>query len=240
MSACAKRMKYVPMRLPTPREPLCSMNHTRSDSSRQTSMKWLPVPSVPRWCTSLPDPRRGCLATRRAYPVCSVCQRSATCVGRWPQAPRSVRPPLSVRPCGTVRSMALRMARRLSGRSTARSDVRTAIMPQPMSTPTAAGTIAPTVGMTLPTVAPIPQCTSGIAATQRWMNGRRATLSSCCRATSSTATPRIHALIGTPPSARMVSYAIPSTSRPTDRVSTGSQMAKTVSAMKFTDRFELA
>ena len=51
----------------------------------------------------------------------------------------------------------------------------TAIMPQPMSTPTAAGMIAPTVGMTLPTVAPIPQWTSGIAATQPWTNGSRAT-----------------------------------------------------------------
>jgi hypothetical protein len=40
-----------------------------------------------------------------------------------------------------------------------------AIMPQPMSTPTAAGMIAPRVGITLPTVAPMPQCTSGIAAT---------------------------------------------------------------------------
>ena len=34
-----------------------------------------------------------------------------------------------------------------------------------MSTPTAAGMIAPSVAITLPTVAPIPQCTSGMAAT---------------------------------------------------------------------------
>ena len=54
--------------------------------------------------------------------------------------------------------------------------VRTAIMPQPMSTPTAAGMIAPSVGITLPTVAPMPECTSGMTATQRWMNGSRATL----------------------------------------------------------------
>ena len=37
-------------------------------------------------------------------------------------------------------------------------------MPQPMSTPTAAGTIAPFVATTLPTVAPRPQWTSGMAA----------------------------------------------------------------------------
>lgn len=45
--------------------------------------------------------------------------------------------------------------------------VLTAIMPQPISTPTAAGMMARSVAMTLPTVAPMPQWTSGIAATQR-------------------------------------------------------------------------
>jgi hypothetical protein len=40
-------------------------------------------------------------------------------------------------------------------------------MPQPMSTPTAPGTIAPVIGMTLPTVAPMPVCTSGITANHR-------------------------------------------------------------------------
>ena len=33
--------------LPTPRDPECRNNHTRSSSSRLTSMKWLPEPSVP-------------------------------------------------------------------------------------------------------------------------------------------------------------------------------------------------
>ncbi len=80
------------------------------------------------------------------------------------------------------------------------SDVCTAIIPQPMSTPTAAGMIAPTVGMTLPTVAPIPQCTSGITATHWWMNGIRATLRELRGAAASNGTPRVHALIGTPPS----------------------------------------
>jgi hypothetical protein len=59
----------------------------------------------------------------------------------------------------------VRNARKLSGRSFAASVVSTAIMPQPRSTPTAAGMMAPSVGMTLPTVAPMPQCTSGMAAT---------------------------------------------------------------------------
>ena len=72
---------------------------------------------------------------------------------------------LSQRPCGTAFSIAVRMPCRLSGSWLACKEVCTAIMPQPMSTPTAAGMIAPRVGITLPTVAPIPQCTSGIAAT---------------------------------------------------------------------------
>src|SRR5262245_19570053 len=82
-------------------------------------------------------------------------------------------------------------------------------MPHPMSTPTAAGMIAPTVGMTLPTVAPTPQWTSGIAATQPRTHGRRATLCSYFAAASSRVTPRIHALIGTPPSTSIVSYVCP-------------------------------
>ena len=57
--------------------------------------------------------------------------------------------------------------------------VRRAIMPQPMSTPTAAGMTAPSVGMTLPTVAPLPRCTSGIAATHPCTMGRDAMFSSC-------------------------------------------------------------
>ena len=66
MSFFASSMKYVPIRLPTPREPECSMNHTRSASSRHTSMKWLPVPSVPS-CFRLFDCRIvGCFATIRA------------------------------------------------------------------------------------------------------------------------------------------------------------------------------
>ena len=36
------------MALPTPRELLCSMNHTALASSRHTSINWLPPLSVPR------------------------------------------------------------------------------------------------------------------------------------------------------------------------------------------------
>jgi hypothetical protein len=60
--------------------------------------------------------------------------------------------------------MAERTAARLSGRSLAIKVVFAAIMPQPMSTPTAAGMTALRVGMTLPTVEPLPRCTSGITA----------------------------------------------------------------------------
>ena len=69
-------------------------------------------------------------------------------------------------------------------------------MPQPMSTPTAAGMIARLVAITLPTVAPLPRCTSGITATWRWMNGRRAMRSSWARASASNGTPTVQALIG--------------------------------------------
>src|SRR5882762_2435129 len=51
MSFFASSMKNVPKRLPTPRDPECNRNQTFSLSSRQTSMKWFPVPSVPRWFT---------------------------------------------------------------------------------------------------------------------------------------------------------------------------------------------
>jgi len=83
--------------------------------------------------------------------------------GRSPHAPRSRLP--GDRPCGTARSIAERIVATLSGRSAALRFVLAAIMPQPMSTPTAAGMTAFSVGMTLPTVDPLPTCTSGITAT---------------------------------------------------------------------------
>ena len=70
-------------------------------------------------------------------------------------------------------------------------------MPQPMSTPTAAGMTARLHAITLPTVAPIPACTSGITATHRCTNGSEATRRSCASASGSKGTPWVHALMGT-------------------------------------------
>ena len=81
--------------------------------------------------------------------------------------------------------------------------VRTAIIPQPMSTPTAAGMIALVVAITLPTVAPIPACTSGITATHLWMKGSWATRRSWASASASKGTPTVHALIGAAPVSRV-------------------------------------
>src|SRR6266496_6352760 len=81
-------------------------------------------------------------------------------------------------------------------------------MPQPMSTPTAAGMIAPLVGITLPTVAPMPQWTSGIAAIHLKMNGSCAAFRSCLRAASSRETPFVHALTGTPLSGAITLYVV--------------------------------
>src|SRR5690242_2552891 len=64
-------------------------------------------------------------------------------------------------------------------------EVLRAIMPQPMSTPTAAGHTAPFVATTLPTVAPMPRCTSGIAATCLKTNGSDAVFFSCAIASGS-------------------------------------------------------
>ena len=64
--------------------------------------------------------------------------------------------------------------------------VRTAIMPQPMSTPTAAGMrVSAKVGMTLPTVAPLPRCASGMSATWPAIPWARESMSACLRVTSS-------------------------------------------------------
>ena len=68
-------------------------------------------------------------------------------------------------PTGRFSSIASRVACRLSGSCSTLRLSSTASMPQPMSTPTAAGMTAERVGITDPTVAPIPRCTSGMAAT---------------------------------------------------------------------------
>ena len=203
MSSRASSMNRLPMALPTPREPECSMNHTCPASSMHTSMKWLPVPRVPRCRRLLVRSICGYFWVMRAKPATSSRHMASTAAGASAHAPASRLP--KVLPWGTAASMALRSACRLSGRSAALSEVRAAIMPQPISTPTAAGMIAPTVGITLPMVEPLPRCTSGITA--RWwkMKGRRAVFINCCRAASSTGTPRVHSLIGAPPGTGRVS-----------------------------------
>ena len=142
------------MALPTPREPECSMTQTRPASSRQTSMKWLPLPSVPRCTRWLVFSSFGCARQMSANSGARPAQAASTSAGTCCQAPGS-RPP-GLRPTGTARSIAERSGARSSGRSAATRSVRQAIIPQPMSTPTAAGMIASTVGMTEPMVAPMP------------------------------------------------------------------------------------
>jgi hypothetical protein len=141
----------------------------------------------------------GYLSAIRLKRAARVAQAATISAGGSPQLPlsRLLRP--TSRPCGTAFSIAWRTPSRLSGRSEAWSEVRAAIIPHPMSTPTAAGMTAPLVGITEPTVAPIPTCTSGIAATCLKMNGIFAARESCSRAFGSTATPLVHILTGAPP-----------------------------------------
>ena len=185
------------MALPTPREPECSSSQTAPVSSRQTSMKWLPEPSVPRWRRLFVFSRRGWSRQSSANSGARPAQAASTCAGTSCHAPGS-RPP-GRRPTGTACSIAARSGARLSGRSSAARSVRQASMPQPMSTPTAAGMMARTVGITEPMVAPMPKCTSGMTAMCGKTIGSRAALAICCRAASSTGTPRVHIFTGTPP-----------------------------------------
>lgn len=171
-------------------------------------MKWLPVPSVPRWTRWFAFSSLGYFATIRSNRWTSVAHASIVSGGGSPHAPLSRPPRQADRPCGTAFSIAERMPSRVSGRSLAISEVRAAIMPQPISTPTAAGITAPLVGITEPTVAPIPTCTSGMAATCLKMNGILAARESWSRALSSTGTPRVHILIGAPSSTCCSSYVV--------------------------------
>src|SRR5688572_28768305 len=185
------------MMLPVPREPECSITHTASASSRQSSMKWLPPPSVPICRSSLSERIFGCFA--RIASSLATSPDCATCVSML-SGMRRCSPPGPL-PTGTLRSIEPRSCARLSGRFLARRVVRTAAMPQPMSTPTAAAMIAPRVGTTEPTVAPMPRCTSGMTATHGPTNGSVAMFRSCARALSSSGTPRTQPLIGVAPSA---------------------------------------
>jgi len=124
-------------------------------------MKWLPPPSVPSWLTHFENLPK----------VFSNC--GCFCVIAFSPASNGRAAPASARssaccalPTGTSRLIwsKTRCSRRSSSCS-ADSDSRQATMPQPISTPTAAGTTAPRVAITEPIVAPMPRCTSGIAAT---------------------------------------------------------------------------
>src|SRR3954462_2686381 len=187
------------MRLPVPREPEWSITQTRCSSSRQISMKWLPPPIDPSWSEVLPS-TLGCLATifrqrssKRSYQVRAtelgvIAHPPLAWLALW----------LDSKPLGTARSISARISPRLSGSRSAVSEVRTAIIPQPMSTPTAAGTIACLVAITEPTVAPLPQWTSGIPAMWLWTKGSDATLRSCCIAPASKGWWLSHSFSGTP------------------------------------------
>jgi|GEM_PF-4846720 len=193
-------MKCEPILLPTPREPLCSMIQTASFSSRQISMKWLPLPSVPSCVRLFVLIRNGCFSQRRSKRPLNAAQAFSTSLGGSPQLPLS-RAPCAVlcSPCGTRVSIRLRTASRESGNWSALRLVFAAIIPQPKSTPTAAGITAPIVGITLPIVAPFPKCTSGITAIHLWMNGIAAIFRNCCLELSSKLTPRVQDLIGCRP-----------------------------------------
>ena len=151
--------------IPTPREPECSINHTFWLSSKHTSMKWLPVPNVPKCLWLLVFFKHLCLAQIASNSGNNSAHSLSTWVDVFSQEPLSRPPRNRDKPCGTALSIADRQPCRLSGKSFAVRVVRAAIIPQPMSTPTAAGIIAPIVGITLPMVEPLPRCTSGITAT---------------------------------------------------------------------------
>ena len=173
-------MKVVAMLLPMPREPEWRTTHTRSVSSRQTSTKWLPEPRVPSWRRALSWSKpAGCGSGL------SFSQRAALPAwARW----ESPLPGLCSRPTPAGMEREKRSTRGVRSRGSALRFllVRTAIMPQPMSTPTAAGMrVSAKVGMTLPTVAPLPRCASGMSATCPAIPGARESMSACLRVTSS-------------------------------------------------------
>ena len=118
-------------------------------------MKWLPEPSEPELQPPVRRDRVGLVDAVERLELRDARLRDS--------AHRRV---VACRPTAGPPRLIARVQRRRGrrGRSAAANWVRTAIMPQPMSTPTAAGMIAPTVGMTLPTVAPLPRCASGISA----------------------------------------------------------------------------
>ena len=93
------------------------MNHTAPASSRQTSTKWLPLPSVPRCWRLLVFASFGWSRQIASNSGSSCAQAVSTEPGVLLQAPGSRAP--GARPCGTARSIAERSGARLSGRSSA-------------------------------------------------------------------------------------------------------------------------
>ncbi len=93
MSSFASSMKYEPIALPTPREPECSITHTDPFSSRQTSTKWLPPPSVPRCMRLLVRSSTGCSLDE----PCEVLRQR--CPARHPPPPAATHPTHRGRAC---------------------------------------------------------------------------------------------------------------------------------------------
>ncbi len=77
-----------------------------------------PVPSVPRCTTVFDFSIAGCFAVMRSKRASRPAQTAPTGFGGSCHAPLS-RPWLTVRPCGTARSITARSGARLSGRSLA-------------------------------------------------------------------------------------------------------------------------
>ena len=91
--------------LPTPREPECRNSHTRSASSSDTSMKWLPDPSEPSCSGQLRDARRR-PARRRAVARSSSIRGSAVARTFWLWWPADSGIDREICPCSTARSRA--------------------------------------------------------------------------------------------------------------------------------------
>jgi hypothetical protein len=208
-ASLARSMKWVPIRLPGPREPECSMSHTfgatlggfdadldevvpRAEGAELLDRGSRRAPTI---VGERRDAFSRCSPSRARDGAASRCEsrraprRSAS---RPTTRSRRARPPES-------RPRSPRGASPDGARWQLRL-VRIAIIPQPMSTPTAAGMIAPRVGITEPTVAPMPQCTSGMIATCGPTIGSEATLRICAIASSSTSTPSVQSLISAIPS----------------------------------------
>src|SRR5260370_1125306 len=119
------------------REPECSINQTKFSVSRQTSMKWLPPPSVPSCFIAF--------ALRSWTPSCSSLKSFQP--SQYEDS--STDSLYALKPTGIASSIAKRKSFNLPSRIPLLNGVFTAIMPQPMSTPTVAGITASFVAIGL-------------------------------------------------------------------------------------------